>query len=818
MLYRSGLREKLKDIFNMPIFIVDTGMGYGKTTAVQDFLRHKKRVQCIWLSFEEETVEDMWLWVRFSRRIERVNTHLGNKVLSYGIPYTVFEKERLISTLRDEIETEMVLVFDDMHLCKSPIMRNIIAYIASAEIPMLHIVMLTRDLKVIESEERIEQLLESGKGRIINEEDLAFSYSECSDFFTLNDARLSTEELDMLWEKTHGWASGLYLAFSYYLKFGTLEGMPEDIIEQLRRSIYSGFDEATKESLLMLSKIPSFTLEQAEIITADRYINSVVSKMHKSFCFTKYDEFTGRYSFHSIMENLFREECEKTPVDEKLIFFRQGSWCLASDDQIGAIDYYTRCGEYERILTIIAGSSTTLMNMAPNIIVNAFENMDLETRLSNPIGYLAYIYMYSVNFDVEKGYQMLNEAKAFYSDEKKSPDLYDRNQILGEIALIESVRAFNDIYEMFRCYERAYEYFDGGSSMILTSDVNITFGIPLNMFLYHKKQGELDDMIMMVEEKFWIYDTVTNGSGAGFEYLLKAEYDFKRGKFEEAEMLAYKAIYKAKTREQTDIILSALFVLVRIALFRRQGREVNEFLTQMMQEVEKNGNPVMLSCYEIILGYVLAFLGNFETLPKWISEEENDEKHLMAIGRNSAYIMRGKILSERQEFEKLNSLSDRMIDYYGKHGYLDGVIIFKVFKATAIYHLESMEAGAVFLKEALDIAMTDGICVTVAENTEELIPMLEYIDTPFARRVLGFNKSYVSSKYSFRNREKQPGLTKREHEVMKLVAEGLTADAISKKLFVSHSTVKKHIARAYEKLGVNKKADAIAAYKKMMKR
>ena len=61
-------------------------------------------------------------------------------------------------------------------------------------------------------------------------------------------------------------------------------------------------------------------------------------------------------------------------------------------------------------------------------------------------------------------------------------------------------------------------------------------------------------------------------------------------------------------------------------------------------------------------------------------------------------------------------------------------------------------------------------------------------------------------------------LTKRECEVMDLVAEGYTAEAISKILFVSHSTVKKHTASAYEKLGVNKKADAIAKYKKMVQK
>ena len=77
-------------------------------------------------------------------------------------------------------------------------------------------------------------------------------------------------------------------------------------------------------------------------------------------------------------------------------------------------------------------------------------------------------------------------------------------------------------------------------------------------------------------------------------------------------------------------------------------------------------------------------------------------------------------------------------------------------------------------------------------------------------------KAYNASKAAYRNRKKEISLTKREKEVMDFVCDGYTAEAISKMIYVSHSTVKKHIKAAYEKLGVNKKADAIAEYKKLM--
>ena len=59
----------------------------------------------------------------------------------------------------------------------------------------------------------------------------------------------------------------------------------------------------------------------------------------------------------------------------------------------------------------------------------------------------------------------------------------------GEIALIESVSAFNNLSKMFEDdYKLANEYFNGGSSKIFNSDTIITFGVPLTLFLYHQSR------------------------------------------------------------------------------------------------------------------------------------------------------------------------------------------------------------------------------------------------------------------------------------------------------------------------------------------
>ncbi|MGW4395173.1 response regulator [Amycolatopsis nivea] len=60
-------------------------------------------------------------------------------------------------------------------------------------------------------------------------------------------------------------------------------------------------------------------------------------------------------------------------------------------------------------------------------------------------------------------------------------------------------------------------------------------------------------------------------------------------------------------------------------------------------------------------------------------------------------------------------------------------------------------------------------------------------------------------------RQEQPPLTERERDVLRLAAEGTAIKDIAAELFVGVTTVKTHLQHAYEKLGVNDRASAVAA-------
>lgn len=68
----------------------------------------------------------------------------------------------------------------------------------------------------------------------------------------------------------------------------------------------------------------------------------------------------------------------------------------------------------------------------------------------------------------------------------------------------------------------------------------------------------------------------------------------------------------------------------------------------------------------------------------------------------------------------------------------------------------------------------------------------------------------IAAQLVARMREPAPAvLTPRETEVLRLVADGLSNRAIGERLFLGESTVKTHLLRTFEKLGVNDRTRAV---------
>jgi DNA-binding NarL/FixJ family response regulator len=119
---------------------------------------------------------------------------------------------------------------------------------------------------------------------------------------------------------------------------------------------------------------------------------------------------------------------------------------------------------------------------------------------------------------------------------------------------------------------------------------------------------------------------------------------------------------------------------------------------------------------------------------------------------------------------------------------------------------EAIKAGAngYLLKDDDAINISEAILNVV---TYDAVPMSPAI----ARKTLGLLKSSLpqTPTHSVSNL-----LSKREHDVLQHLVEGLEYKQIAEKLFISPATVRTHISKIYQKLHVTSKAQAIKlAYK-----
>jgi DNA-binding NarL/FixJ family response regulator len=111
---------------------------------------------------------------------------------------------------------------------------------------------------------------------------------------------------------------------------------------------------------------------------------------------------------------------------------------------------------------------------------------------------------------------------------------------------------------------------------------------------------------------------------------------------------------------------------------------------------------------------------------------------------------------------------------------------------------DALRAGAsgFLLKDAPEERLTTAIRV-VAEGGSLFAPSV-------TRRLI---EEFASR--APRPRQDLSGLTEREHEVLGLVARGLSNAEIAGRLFVSENTVKTHVARLLMKLGVRDRVQAV---------
>lgn len=305
-LKRNRVNRMLESIFEYPMTIVEAPIGYGKTTAVREFLSNRD-CTVLWLSFlsSEDTIS--FFWNSLSLEIGKLDAEMGVRLKNLGFPADAPQTANVLSILNGlDFERDTVLVIDDFHMVKGPKISSFLALIAREPPDNLHITIITRDTSNLD----ISELIAKGLCNILPQQTLCFTDSELRDYCWLMGYHPGETELNKISEYTGGWISMVYLTL-LGIRQGIPVGMSDVIDELVDKALFNTYDDAIRLFLLKLSVMDAFTAEQALFVTEEPNSEVFLRQLRRENAFVSYDPAAGVYRIHNVLLDFLRKNPKK---------------------------------------------------------------------------------------------------------------------------------------------------------------------------------------------------------------------------------------------------------------------------------------------------------------------------------------------------------------------------------------------------------------------------------------------------------------------------------------------------------------------------
>lgn len=811
MLVRKRIFQKLENIFNYPLSIVHAPIGYGKTTAVQQYLDQCGReADVIWVALAGGDGSAEYLW---SHIAEALPAGPARRLLEENaFPREVSRRAQMAEELAAcRLEKPLVVVLDDFQAVEDPAVFELVKLLAQRRLRALSIVLITRDLSRLDAAGLYQKQL----CFTLTEKALRFTAEETGRYFAAAGCEVSEQEIEWISRYTEGWISMIYVLLKNVQR-GLPVGKSNTINDIIEQNLYSRLAPAEKETLCRLSFLPSFTVSMALYVLGDSEGAYTLQALLKEGTFIVYSEWEKTYHIRNLLREFLEERTRFDGMDFHGLYRRAGEWFLREERYSEAFEYLYRAGETDMILERCNRENAPVSLFTRfGRIQELFASLTEEQCLRYPLACLQYIRVQLLT-DGEPGSigrwrGELDKIERIFRG--SSLARRHKNFLLGELNVVRTVASFNDIRAMAACAERAAELFAGGCSCIVTRHTEASFGSPHLLYSYYQKPGGLLAAVQDLADNSERLSAPVDGCGTGSDAVAQTEYLLEIGDFERMEQSAYKAIYKTRAAQQTSLTLCARFALARLEILRATGGN-SQGLESIREEVEREESPVLNTAYEMCVGYLNALLERYDEIPAWIREGDLSKAAFYNQSRNFYHTVRAKAILLSGDCIRLEAECELALRQLEQAGCQLGLLHELLCLALARVRLKGMEAGCAVLGKALEIGRADGIVMPFVECAASIGPMLGHLRRQCQGAQLAYLEKLLLLGEAYKRRvdalnADRVTLTDREQEVLQLLAQGCKHEEIGAELFISVATVRYHIKNIYRKLNVNNRVLAI---------
>jgi LuxR family maltose regulon positive regulatory protein len=308
----EGLRLRRK------LTLVSAPAGFGKTTAITQWILNSPR-EIAWLSVDEGDNDPAQLLHYLIAAFQPVDGRIGETVKQVLQSPQVPPSQNLVTMLVNDIgaaATAITLVLDDYQLVSAPEAHQVVAFLLEYQPPNLHLILGSRQDPPLP----LPRLRARNQVTEIGERDLRFTIEEATDFLTKTmGLSLSREDVETLESRTEGWITGLQLAA---VAAHSQEKTPSHLLKQTGVkpegakafiSAFSGDDRFVLDYL-----VGEVLQSQPEMTRRFLRQTAIVDRLTASLC----DALTGGEDSQAVLEQLEATNLFVIPIDHRREWYR----------------------------------------------------------------------------------------------------------------------------------------------------------------------------------------------------------------------------------------------------------------------------------------------------------------------------------------------------------------------------------------------------------------------------------------------------------------------------------------------------------------
>ncbi|MBN1430311.1 MAG: tetratricopeptide repeat protein [Anaerolineae bacterium] len=852
---RPGLVARINDGLMRRLTLVSAPAGFGKTTLLSEWIALCD-IPVAWVSLDEGDNDVVHFLTYLVAALQKIDPGVGEATLTaFQLPQPPALELVLTPLINDlsAIQKPFAIVLDDLHLIEAEPVYRALGFLLDHLPPQAHLVIATRADPPL----ALSRLRGSGQLVELRATDLRLKPEEAPIFLNqVMGLALSREDIVALETRTEGWLAGLQLAAISMRQsrdnrafIDAFSGSHEYIIDYLTDEVLGQQSEETRTFLLQTSILDRLSGSLCDAVTGQNNSQQILESLRAANLFLiPLDDERRWYRYHHLMTDLLRTSLQETEPHRIPELHRQASlWYEQNGLMADAIDHALEAPDFGRAASLIDRiAEETLMRSQVATLIDWVEALpDNIARAHSRLSVMTAAAMMLMGHPLEAV----------------------ENRLKGAADSVEK-DAFRAVVNTFSGdFQQGMELSRQALEKLPEDSVFLRSTITWNIATVGMLNGRLEESIRALNEAAGLAQRNGNVIIAVVALSHVAEMTMALGRLREAETI-YRQALEMATDSHGRSFPAISFAEAGLGELMRERNDLDA-ARRLVEEGIRHGKQsgiLGLMDSHVTLARILQTHGDIEGANRaiGIAQEiaarfDTTEMDDMMVGLHHVRLLiaRGDIDAARRAFDALSrveqmggesnkepfiagylnqfeqiglarlrlaegasdetlALLETLFDSLETWGWVTALIEALALQALAFQALGDIDRALAALERAFQIAEPEGYARIFLDEGEPMLTLIRLaagrgIAPTYARMLLGQPAGAVDDRGRLpASTELIEPLSEREMEVLHLVAEGLSNNEISHRLYLALPTIKWHTGNIYGKLGVKSRMQAVA--------